>query len=163
MGYKVEALVKFNDSIGIVLDKYPVITYERHGNYLLGLDEYGVFVNCYEYEQPGPTWKAFGGREFDIPMTDGSVIKAFGQWWDGGGKYFSEVIGGAIVPATVQTVEGLRKCYVFHGCRASKKELTDLINSYSGKTYEYWEYECFLTGKCHMWDKDAKNPKNMKE
>jgi len=44
MSYKIEALVKFNVRIAVVLDKCPVITYERHGNFLLGLDEYWVFV-----------------------------------------------------------------------------------------------------------------------
>ncbi len=157
--YKIEAIVMTNGHEAFVLSEWPKITYERHGNHLLGLDEHGVFANSYVYEKPGPTWKAFAGRKFDIPMTDGTVTKACGQWWDGGSSAFTEALGCEIISVTAREITALRQCYVFCGLRAVAEELAILRKTYTGKIYEYWEYDCALNGRCHQWDRDLKNPK----
>lgn len=137
--YKIEAVVIMNGHDALVLDKDPEITYERHDEFLFGLDEHGVFANSYGYESPGPTWKAFGGRKFNIPMTDGTVIEASGQWWDKGIHEFEEALGCNIIPATIRTKEELKNCYVFCGCLAVEEEYRKLRESYTGKIYEYRE------------------------
>jgi hypothetical protein len=64
----------------LILDRMPAPLFERKGNWLIGEDS--GFFKFYAYEAPGPGWKAFGGSKFDIPLKDGSVEHAYGQWWD---------------------------------------------------------------------------------
>ena len=142
--YKIGAVVKFNRSEALVLSEYPKILYERYGKYLFGLDEYGVFCNCYKYDSPSKGWEAFAGRKFKIPMTDGSFIDAYGQWWDGGADAFAKTLGSEIISVTVRTKEALKKCYVFTGCRAVKEEYLELRSQYEGEVFGYWDYEKLL-------------------
>jgi len=161
--YEIGAVVKFNSDEALVLSEKPVITYERYGNVLLGMDEYGVFLDSYVYKRPSDRFRAFGGRKFDIPMSDGSIIKADGQWWDAGHEEFEEKLGSKVLHVTAHEVKSLKSCYVFCGYLADQEEYEKLRKSYTGRVWEYWEYECELTGNCAMWNKDEKNPKNMKE
>lgn len=141
MPYKVEAVVKFNDREALVLDKFPRVKYERHGGYLFGIDEYGVFVNVYYYEEPSGRFQAFAGHEFDIPMVDGTVTKAKGQWWDGGADALATFLGGKIIRVIIRAIKDLQECYVFSGLWADKIEYEKLRRAYTGKVYEYREYE----------------------
>lgn len=159
--YKIEAIVMTNNHEAFVLSERPKITFERHGKFLFGLDEYGVFADCYGYERPTKYAKAFGGREFEIPMNDGTVTKASGQWWHGASHAFTKTLGCNIISATARDIKSLKDCYVFCGLHAVEEELIILRKTYTGKIYEYWEYEALLTGKTFMWDKDPKNPKNL--
>ncbi|HDZ27756.1 hypothetical protein LCGC14_1413340 [marine sediment metagenome] len=159
--YKIEAVVKFNQHEALVLNESPEITYERYGNALLGLDKYGIFCNSYEYETPSKGWEAFAGRKFDIHMADGTVEKAYGQWWDGGTQIFIATLGCSIINVTANEIERLKRCFVFTGYRAVEEEYDKLRETYTGKVYEYWEYDCELTGSCWQWEKDKRNPKNM--
>ena len=142
--YEIEAVVKFNDGEALVLNKYPQIKYEKHGGYLFGLDEYGIFVNVYAYERPSGSFKAFAGREFDISMVDGTFTKANGQWWDAGSDKLAEALGSKIIGVTINTKEELSKCYVFFGEKADENEYNKLRDTYSGKVYHYYEYEKIL-------------------
>lgn len=145
--YKIEAVVKFNDSEALVLSESPKILYERYGNYLFGLDEYRVFCDCYKYDRPSKDWEAFAGRKFDISMRDGTVEHAYGQWWDGGTKEFEEKLGSEIIHVTLRTKEDLKRCYVFVAYRADKSEYLKLRSQYREKVYDYWEYEEILKGE----------------
>ena len=158
--YEIKAVVRFNDCEALVLSEKPKITYEKHGNFLFGLDKYGLFAGSYGYEAPGEKWKAFGGNKFDIPMTDGSVIKAYGQWWDNGTKDFSDALGYKIINVTAKEIEDLKRCYVFNGHKAVEEEYTNFRKTYTGEIYEYWEYDFVLRGKSFQWERDPKNPKN---
>jgi len=93
----------------LVLNRYPIFLYERVGQYLIAEDE--GFFHFYGYGACSPGWKAFGGREFDIPMRDGSIVKAVGQWWDAIPKDYY----GLLTYPGIATVEQLNKCNVFHG------------------------------------------------
>jgi len=145
--YKIEAVVKFNNSEALVLSEHPKILYERYGNYLFGLDEYGVFCDCYKYGRPSKGWEAFAGRKFKIPMTDGSFIDAHGQWWDGGAQEFAKTLGSEIISVTIRTKAELKNCYVFCGCRADKVEYLKLRSQYTGDVFGYWDYEKLLKGE----------------
>jgi hypothetical protein len=97
----------------------PIFT--KHGSLLIGEDS--GFMKFYKYERPGENWKAFAGREFDIPMADGSVIKASGQWWDPLGipeKYCADVCDVGL-----STVEDLERCYVFTGGILTPRKLIE--------------------------------------
>ncbi|MBO1003150.1 hypothetical protein [Pseudogracilibacillus auburnensis] len=135
------ALVKFNDRVALVLKKPLKFTYEKHGDLLIGTDNLGVFVNIFLYRRPVGKWKAFGGREFDIPMKDGSVIKATGQWWDGGLSRAEEILGQEIVNVTAEDIESLKSCYVYCGIYAFKDKYEELIKGYKGEVYGYREFE----------------------
>lgn len=139
--YKIEAIVSMNGGEALVLSEKPKITYEKYGNVLLGLDEHGVFAGNYIHEAPSERWKAFAGRKFDIPMSDGSIIKAERQWWDGGLNQFKEILGCNIIHATARDIVSLKNCYVFCGYSAVEEEYIKLRETYTGKIYEYREYE----------------------
>ena len=141
MTYKIEAVVKFNDDEKLVLDKFPEVRYERHGRHLFGIDEYGIFVNVYRYEAPLGRFHAFAGRKFDIPMIDGTVTKANGQWWDAGTGALAAFLGSEVIRVTIETKKNLQKCYMFCGLRADMVEYERLRKTYTGRVYDYREYE----------------------
>ena len=117
----------------LVLDRIPQFTYERRGSGLLIGHDSGFF-KFFGYEAPGPTWSAFGGDKFDIPMADGSVIKASGQWWN----TFPSDFKGLTYEHGVGTVEGLGKCNVFSGCIHVDRDFVDawLFSNETSNNYE---------------------------
>lgn len=132
---KIIAVVEFNKGEAFVLNRAPKFLYERQGNDLIATD--GPFTAVYRYELPCGRFKAFAGREFDIPMLDGSTIKASGQYWASGLEGHLEV--------TWSIEERLRDCYVFFGgAMAKPDELAALRSEYNGCVYPYWDYEKVL-------------------
>ena len=111
---------KYSTQWFVVLDEDPVFIHERRGNFLIAEDS--GFFNFYKYEKCGESWKAFAGRKFDIPMIDGSVEKAYGQWWN---CVPDDYIGLLCSPG-VRTVDGLAKCNVFCSCYADP----EIINAW---------------------------------
>lgn len=120
----------------VVLDTMPEFVYERKGNNLVASDD--GFYDCLFYERPTKYSKAFGGREFELPMKDGSVIKASGQWWDGG---YSDNAPEEIIPVGINTIAGLHHCYVFSSGHISKEKLARWLdeNEPSGDYHKYDE------------------------
>lgn len=137
---KVVALVDFEDRAGLVLDKKPVFTYTRHDDVIIGIDKSGVFVSCYSHLQPKGSMKAFGGREFDITLDTGEVIHCNGQWWDGGYRTASKILGEKFVSTAVSTKQDLYDCYVFTGYQAIANKVKDLVAEYNGDMYPYDDY-----------------------
>lgn len=135
------ALVKFNRGKAFVLKNELNFKYQKHGGLLIGIDESETFVDCLFYERPTANFKAFAGREFDIKLENGETIHCNGQWWHGGTDKAEKLLGKEIVSVTVEDVQGLKDCYVFTGCFAFKHRLEELADSYTGKLYEYREYE----------------------
>ena len=135
------ALVKFNDRKAFVFKDKVKLKYARHGDMLIGMDESKTFVDCLYYEQPWGGFKAFAGREFDIPLESGEIIHCNGQWWQGGSSKAEEILGKKLVHATYNDMESLRRCYVYTGYAAVREKLEEVEASYNGKLYEYYEYE----------------------
>lgn len=127
---KILDIVKFNDGVAFVVDKMPVLTYEKmvaptsacKGEYekfvfagrefLIGADEDGVFYDVlYHRKENGP--KAFGGHEFSLPMKDGGTFKTDGWWWDGGSSVAARMLGIEMGRVTIQDRSSLEKCFVF--------------------------------------------------
>lgn len=136
--YKILAIVKFNQGEALILDKPVEIKYEKDGDLLYGTCQHGVFTNSYVYDRPSKGWEAFGGREFDIPMVDGSVIEASGQWWCGGQSEFSEKIGANLIFVTANSVENLKRCYVYFDYSAIESKYKKLRETYSGEVLDYY-------------------------
>lgn len=98
---------KYSTQTFLVLDEKPNLKYERDGDYLVGED--CGFYNFYQHQKPSKAFKAFCGREFDIPLVDGGVVRATGQWWDYVHPEYSELV----CQLGVGTPEKLSKCNVF--------------------------------------------------
>lgn len=140
---KIVDLVKANSRLWIVFDE-PVghLTYEEHGGLMIGSDERGIFYDCLYYDRPTPNMKAFGGREFDLQMKDGSVTHCNGQYWYGHIAKAEDIIGEEIAEIGASTKEDLKRCFVFTNRNISKKKLEKMIEEFYtvNPAYEPWEY-----------------------
>lgn len=127
------------DQVSIVLDRMPEFIYERkpYSN-LFGQD--GDFVDAYGYETPSDNWKAFGGRKFEIPLTDGTVLQANGQWWSISPSQF---VDEEVVSVGYCTLERLEECYVFFGGHIKKSALDEWLanNEPSNDYHKYKKQE----------------------
>lgn len=133
--FKIEAVVKFNHGEGLVLNRNPNYVYRRVSPTLL-LAEDGPFCSVYGFQAPQGRFKAFAGRKFDIPLEDGTVEKAHGQWWDCGYTGKVQVI--------YKSKASLEECYVFAGALADPIGLAALREEYTGCVYPYSEYDTLL-------------------
>ncbi len=120
--------------MNVVVDRMPRYVYERQGQLLSGHDS--GFFQFYQHERPGPNWEAFAGRKFNIPMADGSVIEASGQWWDLLPSEFSELV----YSPGVGSLEKLSRCYVFCGCHIDR-ELVDAWRASNFPSNNYYRYD----------------------
>ena len=109
---------QWGTSFYLVLDEMPDFVYERRDNNLIASDD--GFYACLCYERPTKYSKAFAGREFDIPMKDGTTVKATGQWWDGGHQANAPE---PIASVGISTIDLLRRCYVFSSGHVSTEKL----------------------------------------
>jgi hypothetical protein len=146
---KIIDIVKFNDRHAYVFDEIPNRTYVKHDNLLIGSDETETILDCLHYVYPRGRKEyggyAFGGREFDLPMKDGTVTHCWGQYWDGRSRECAKVLGFDICSLTASTKKNLSKCYVFTGLYANKEKLQKLIDDFMSanpdyKVWEYWDY-----------------------
>lgn len=119
------------DHAYLVLDKMPEFRFERVGPFLIAEDD-GFFA-CYGYERPSAGFVAFGGRKFDIPLVDGTVVKADGQWW---WESPNERSGVPTMPCAISTAEELNRCYVFSGGHVS----VDKFNAWLAKNAPSRDY-----------------------
>lgn len=132
---------RYSKQIMVVLDRMPKFVYERKkGGNLFAED--GDFVNTYGYEAPSPGFVAFGGREFEIPLKDGSKKKANGQWWDVNSNPFVEE---EVVSVGYATLEKLEECYVFISGTIKKKALDNwLANNEASSDYHKYNKQKHL-------------------
>lgn len=153
MHMKIVDLVKANDLCWVVFDE-PVgqLTYEKHWSLLIGSDERGIFYDCLYYDRPTPHMRAFAGREFDLPMKDGTTTHCNGQYWYGHIAEAGRVIGEEIAEIGASTKEDLKRCFVFTSRNISKKRLDEMVKEFeeSHPGYEPWgyrQYEDMIRGK----------------
>lgn len=143
---KIVDLVKANSRLWIVFDE-PVgqLTYEEHGGLLIGSDERGIFYDCLYYDRPSPNMRAFGGREFDLPMKDGTMTHCNGQYWYGRISDAEKVVGEEIAEIGASTKEELKQCYVFTNRNISAKKLEEMIEEFKAANpdYEPMEYRVY--------------------
>jgi len=137
--HKIMAVTRFNQGEAIVLEKPIQLTYTKYGrSTIIGTD--GVFVSCYSRSNDGYD-KAFGGRKFDLELSDGTVEHCSGQWWDSVSNQARKEIDGEIISATVKDIVSLRECFVFIGYSAIKEKYEELRATYTGEVYKYREYK----------------------
>jgi hypothetical protein len=138
----IEALVKMNDDIGVVMKEPLKLRFYRLNNLIYGTD--GPFYACYYYEEPFGRFNAFGGRKFKITLDSGEIIECCGQWWDGGYGNLSKHLGIELKYCPVSSIPELKDCYVYFGMKADINKLSELILGYKGSIYEYRDYEKVL-------------------
>jgi hypothetical protein len=113
----------------IVVDRKPSRVYARDGNRLTSSDD-----GFHDFLQIDPGTKlAFGGREFDIELSDGSVYHATGDVWSVGAPMgFEQTVGVGI-----NTLEGLDECYVFTSASISAEKLSAWLAENTPSTNYY--------------------------
>lgn len=123
----------------LVLNRYPQCLFERHGSLLIGNDD--CIFRFFKYEGVGvhdPShWKAFGGDEFDIPMADGSIERANGQWWDFIGKDYADLT----YSYGMNTIEELHVCPVFMGGLHIDRKIVDEWREHNEPSNNYHKYD----------------------
>lgn len=147
---KIVDLVKSGSQNFLVFDE-PVgqLTYEEHGRLMIGSDARGIFYDCLYYERPTPHMKAFGGREFDLHMKDGSVTHCNGQYWYGRVDEAGKVVGEEITEIGASTKEDLKRCFVFASRNISRRRLEEMLKEFEEshpgyEPFEYRQYEDML-------------------
>lgn len=119
----------------LVLDEMPRFAFERRADRLVA--ECDGFYECYRHERPTAYSKAFGGREFDILLKDGTVERAKGQWWWSG--YPENEATGKIMSVGIATLETLAKCYVWSSGNIQKSKLDEWLSGHESST-DYEKY-----------------------
>lgn len=144
---KIVAMVQFNDHCAFVLNRMPEFKYQYlEGNQSILYAEDGGFYSVFKYDRPSGNWQAFAGREFDLPLIDGGVVKCKGQWWGDGMSLVTEKLNLEFSSVTYSTVDRLRDCYVFTGASIESGALNKMYEDYKGThkfpaVYPYWDYE----------------------
>ena len=138
---KVIAVVKMNDGLALALDQKPKLVYRRNKGAILGSD--GCFLSMLYHDHPWGRFKAFVGREFDIPLDTGEIIHCKGQWWHGQTSDHDDLLprGENLTHIAAASVDDLTGCYVFSGYEAVESELKKLMADYKGPVYEYWDFD----------------------
>ena len=140
---KIIAKVLMNGEHALVLDKIDDFVYKRLGkNIIYGTNGLGYI--CYKYETPNKYSKAFGGREFDLTMEDGEVVHCNGQWWDDGHKTLEKELGIKFSSVAYNTIEDLKKCYVYYGCLCDMDKIESIQDESNGCVFPYHDYDKVL-------------------
>lgn len=145
---KIVDLVNFNDHWAYVLNKKFLLTYEKHGDLLIGSDETQTFFNVLYYSpcSGDPTFGgnyAFGGRKFDLLMKDGTITQCYGQYWAGEYSEAEKILGIKFSNCPYGTLDSLKKCYVFYNGIIDEIKLQTMIDKFfiANPNYKSWEYE----------------------
>lgn len=144
---KIEAIVKSKSGKVFFVFNRPteLIHTQFDRETIIGEDE-GIY-NFYVYETPSKNWQAFGGREFDLVMSDGTKTHCCGQWWDGLSRAARLMFDGMLSSIAYSDIDSLKKCYVYCGARCDTSWINKLLSEYKGEMYEYYEFEKLIKDK----------------
>jgi hypothetical protein len=120
----------------LVVDRMPARVYERTGNTLVSHDD-GIY-DFLAIERG--TKDAFGGREFDIALADGTVYHATGDVWSVAPPKDIE----PTVSVGISTLEKLQQCYVFSGASVSIAKLQAWLDANTASN-DYYKYDARST------------------
>lgn len=137
----------YGTNLYVVVDKMPDFLFERKtepdGRFLVG-ENSGFFI-FYKYGEPSRHFQAFGGRKFDIPLLDGGVVKASGEWWDSTPDSYH----GMLYSIGIGTPSELGSCNVYTAIHAdammidefiAKNELSNNYNKYDKRHSDYGKH-----------------------
>ncbi|WP_426269193.1 hypothetical protein ACN9MB_13275 [Dyella kyungheensis] len=120
----------------LIVDRMPKLVYERTGNSLVSHDD-GVYD--FLAIESG-TKDAFGGREFDIALTDGTVYRATGDVWSVAPPKHIE----PTVSVGIGTLHKLQQCYVFSGASVAVTKLQSWLDA-NTPSNDYYKYDARST------------------
>ena len=143
---RITAIVKNGDAHFYVLNRPVQYSYTKiDRETIIGEDE-GALCFYKRYDITLPFGKrAFAGRKFTLPLTDGTFEECSGQWWGDMSASARELFPSASLCGFPHaTKDELRECYVFCGGMCERGWLEKLVAEYKGAVYEYWEYEKML-------------------
>lgn len=135
-------IIKLINSNGYkaVFDEIPELTYEKIGSDYVGsaTDDKGnvILSHFLKRERFGD---AFGGRELNLKMKDGSTETIKDYWFDHG----SYLKHGEFIRIGAETLEGLQNCYVYFSANINKEIFINMVEEYLShdKIYGYREVE----------------------
>lgn len=148
---KIIAIVKSGGTSFFVLNRRVQYSYTKiDRETIIGEDE-GVLCFYKRDDMALPFgMRAFAGRKFTLPLTDGTSEQCSGQWWDAMSTSARELFPlDSLCSFPHATIDELRKCYVFCGGACEKQWLEKLVAEYKGAVYEYWEYENMINPNSH--------------
>lgn len=146
---RIEAIVMHGDHRYYVINRplqksYTKIDHET----IIGEDEGALSFYKREFLTLPFGKTAFGGRKFTLTLTDGTVEKCWGQWWDGITDSARELFSSTRIKHFAwNTADELKNCYVFYGGECEAAWLEKLEAEYQGKLYDYDEYEKIIKAK----------------
>lgn len=105
----------------VVTDREPVFLYQKEQNLLIAEDS--GFFRFYRYEKPVGRFEAFAGRKFEIPMADGELLEASGQWWDHFPQDYRELLDSV----GTSSPDSLAECNVFCGRYVDLELISDWL------------------------------------
>lgn len=113
---------------------------------IIGQSKDGLFYAFFKREfVPSKYGQAFAGRTFELPLTDGTIEKCHGQWWDAMSPAANVLMEGiSLCNIGVGSVEALRKCYCYCGYYVDRDRVNEILQETKPPVYEYWEYEKIL-------------------
>lgn len=148
---RIEAIVQFNDHWAYVFNQPLQLRYREEviegQRYLIGRS--GPFLSALVHKKDRRS-KAFAGREFHLPMEDGTARVVKDVWWHCASPF-------PTISFTCSSIPELQKCYVFSSCEVDKAVLNSMLEEYDnrkspkwphpiagGFRYPYWEYDKIL-------------------
>ena len=143
---KILELVKMNGSHALVVDDIPpMVNYKMSPDTIISTNE--TFYKFYgkEYDKYA---KAFAGRSFELLLDDGSIQLCSGQWWDSVTPTASMLTSHLnLTRVSCNTKSSLMRCYVYYGYAIDSSILAQMTKDYSGKIWEYHEYDKHINFK----------------
>ncbi len=133
---------QYETQVFFVLDRLPDLKYEAKvlsGKRVLIAND-GIFSGLYYYNKDRYA-QAFAGREFKIPMKDGSFTEAKGQWWHGSTT-------GNTVGVGIGTPEGLGKCNVFRHIEIDAEVYNNVLRDCKSPSNNYRKYDKSFSKYC---------------
>jgi len=129
----IKDIILHNSQLFLIMEREPDFKYERKGNWLIAEDS--GFYSFFCYGKPSRGSQAFGGRRFDIPLSNGEIIQADGQWWDGKPEGYDHVMS-----IGVATVAQLERCYVFCFGKVERSLIDEWLKN-NEPSNDYYKYE----------------------
>lgn len=133
-----------------VFDEIPEMTYEKVNGDYVGSSENdnGDIIASHWLERKG-YGDAFGGREIQLKMKDGSTKNIKNYWFDNG----SYPEHGGFMSIGAETLEGLQDCHVFFSYNIHVDAFRNMLDEYlaQDKIYNHKEIRewCRLQYKWH--------------
>lgn len=145
---KIEAIIKSKGGqwFAVIDEPIQLLYTKMDHETIIGTDKDCIFWQFYGFEYVRIKYKqAFGGRHFEIPLTDGTKEVCKGCWWDKMTKSAYELTSNIeFGQVGIATKSQLKNCYVFSGYTVDRVKFNKIANQYNGQIYEYFEYEKIL-------------------